>query len=323
MRHPTNRALRSRVRLSSPTYGHRSCRQLSPTQHQQPGHQVMPSRRSHHRVASSDRQRRHQHVATTKCRPCHQGRRFAGPECRRRARTKCRRCRQALGSGRRRPRSSPTYWRGGPTRCRRCRRGLRTGGPWCCGARTRCRRFRRGLLGCPRRLIPGFGGRRLGGRGGGPARARCRRWIERPTRGYRRRGGSGHPGRSPRPVGCSWGWTVAARTAGWPGGTGHRPRTGTRWRRPRTVRSPRTGTRHCRGVRTGVVRAGPVAGFPPQGWTGCRTATSARRRGSPSCVACTGCCRSRTLFRCSLHCLAPKTCLVSRLTGAPQDGPAT
>lgn len=270
MRHPRNRVPCSGRRLSSSTYrrarSRRPCRQL--TQFLQPGHQVKPSRRSHHRVASSDHQPRHRYAVQT-YRPCHQGRRSAGPAYRR-------------------------------------------------GGRTRCRRFRRGLRGCPRRLLLGFGGRRLGGRGGVLARARCRRWIGRPRTGCRRRGGSGRPGRSPRPVGCSWEWTAAVRTAGWPGATGRRPRTGTRWRRPRTARSPRTGTRRCRGVRTGVVRAGPVVGFPPQGSTGCRTATSARRRGSPSCVACTGCCRTRTLFRCSLHCLAPKTCLTIRLTGAPR-----
>jgi hypothetical protein len=304
--------------------------QLRMMQHLRLYHQARPSRHSHHRVASSDRQPCHQHGAPTRCRPCRQGRRSGGPAYWRGAPTRCRPCRQGRRSG------GPAYWRDGPTRCRRCRRvpqsvprrlqgspsywrgvmttcrqsrrGSRTVGPWC-RATTRCWLFRRGLRRCPPRLLPGFGGRRPGGRGGGLARARCRRWIERPRKGCRRRGGSGRPGRTRRPVGCSWGWTAVVRTAVWPGGTGHRPRTGTRSRRQRTVRSPRRGIRHCRGVRTGVVRAGPVVGFPPQGWTGCRTATSARPPGSPSCVACTGCCRTRTLFGGSLHCLAPKTCL--------------
>ena len=244
--------------------------------------------------------------------------------------TRCQPCRRARRSVRRRGPgfASPTYWHAAMTTCRRSRRGLRAAGPSWRDAMTKCRLSRRGP-GCGRRRIRrrrprlGFGGRRRGGRGEGSARVRCRQWTGPPRKGCRRRGGSGRPGRSPRPVGCSWGSTAGVRTAVWPGGTGRRPRTGTRWPHPRIVRLPRSGSRRCRGVRTGVVRAGPVAGFPPQEWTGCRTATSARLRGSPSCVACTGCCRSRTLFRCSLHCLAPKTCLITRLTGTPQDGPAT
>ena len=293
-----------------------SCRQRAPTQQPRPHHQVRPSRRSHHRVASSG------------CQPIRQ----AHPPHRHDAKTTCQPCRRARRSVPHRGRSSadPSYWHDARTKCPRCRRGPRSAGPLCRrDGTTRCRLFRRGL-GCGarwlrrRRLLRDCGGRRRGGPGGVPARVPCRRWTGQPRRGCRRPGASVNPGRNPRPhpVACSREWTAGVRTAVWPGGTGRRPRTGIRWRRPRTVRPPRTGTRHYREVRTGVVRAGPVAGFPPQEWAGCRTATSARRRGSLSCVACTGCCRTRTLFRCSLHCLAPKTCLIIRLTGAPQDGPA-
>jgi hypothetical protein len=187
---------------------------------------------------------------------------------------------------------------------------------------TSCPRFRRGWSGGARefRDETRYGGRQ---RGGEPGRARCRRWIGPPRTCPK--DGSENPGRSPRrpaasSSGCRPAWTAAARTAVWPDATARSPRTATRrpwaaWSaRPRTLR---------RGVRSGVVRAVQVGWYRPEEWTGCRSARSAWRRGSPSCVACTGCCRTRTLFRCSLHCLAPKTCLTMRLTGFPQNSPAT
>jgi hypothetical protein len=210
--------------------------------------------------------------------------------------------------------------------------------------RTRCLRFRRGASVRPRRLAaslpPGFlCGGRLGGPGepGWGLRGRCR-WVVPPRTGRRRWGAGWAPRGMPRRPGdsgdrrwcrgrCSWAGLRVGRTAGSPGGTGCcRPRTGTRCPCP-WVRSPRTGTRRC-AVRSAAARGVRVAWIPRAEWAGCRNATSGTP-GSPSCAVCTGRCRTRTLFRCSLHSRAPKTCLIyetsltSRLTGAPQERPAT
>lgn len=199
------------------------------------------------------------------------------------------------------------------------------------GGWTRCRRSRRGLgARLPRRPLRGRG--RLDGLGTG-VRSRCR-WTARPTTANQpvayptvRRTHPCRPGQAHQ-VWCSWAARLAERTAAWLGATGcYRPRMATRCRRP-WAHSPRTGTRRC-AVRSAVVRAVRVVWIPRAEWTGCRNATSGRPLGSPSSGVCTGRCRTRTLFRCSLQSRAPTTFLVvevaltSRLAGAPQERPAT
>jgi hypothetical protein len=210
------------------------------------------------------------------------------------------------------------------------------------GGWTKCLRFRRGpgvWLVC--RSLRGRG--RLGGLGTG-VRSRYRSTarpttanqpVACPTARLNQAHPRAHPtaqwrcrlGRGCRGW-CSWAGRRVGRTAGWLGGTGCcRPRTATRCRRP-WAHSPRTGTRRC-AVRSAVVRAERVVWIPRAEWTGCRSATSGRPLGSPSSGVCTGRCRTRTLFRCSLQSRAPTTFLIvevaltSRLTGAPQERPAT
>ncbi|TDW15362.1 hypothetical protein EV650_6844 [Kribbella kalugense] len=234
---------------------------------------------------------------------------------------------------------------GGRTRRRRFRRGrcVRCGRCALCARCDPSVQFARPVPRTPR-------GERRDGRGWA-ARGRRRRSTAGPTTEYRRQAVA--PGAQPqqtpadrtpadrnladrspadrtladqwRPRGrCSWAGLRVGRTAGWPGGTGClRPRTGTRWTRRRTARWPRRATRRCCAVRSGVVRAVRAGWSPRAGWTGCRNATSVKLLGSPSCVVCTGRYRTRTLFLCSLQSRAPKTCLISRLTGAPQERPAT
>ncbi|TCO43878.1 hypothetical protein EV646_11170 [Kribbella antiqua] len=101
--------------------------------------------------------------------------------------------------------------------------------------------------------------------------------------------------------------------------SGRWPRRGTGWTHQRSAQSPRTETR--RAARTAAAPVG-WAGWSRLGSTPYSRIGRCATSGSLSYVPCTGRCRARTLFRCSLHCLAPKTCLI-RLTGAPQDSPAT
>jgi hypothetical protein len=205
---------------------------------------------------------------------------------------------------------------GGRTKSRRFRRG---------------RRARRGLAAQLARPVPGTpGGGPRDGRGWA-APGRRRRSTAGPTTEYHQQAvaleAQVHrtPADQRRPRGrCSWAGLRAGRTAGWPGGTGcRRPRTGTRWTRRRTARWPRRATRRCCAVRSGVVRAVRAGWSARAGWTGCRSATSVKLLGSPSCVVCTGRYRTRTSVRNSLQSRAPKTCLINRLSGAPQERPAT
>jgi hypothetical protein len=216
------------------------------------------------------------------------------------------RCRSWSGAGRR----------------RRCRSGVGRRRCSQSGVRQRRRWFGSG------RDRPAFGGRRDGRWLG--VRGRCRRWIGLPRRGCRQRVAAGRSGRwsSPRAARCrsarcSWAARRVGRTAGWPGATAYsRPRTAIRWTHQRSARPPRPATRRWDAARSGVARVVRAGCLPQAQSTGCRNATSVRLE-SPSCAACTGRCRTRTLFRRSLHCLAPKTCAISRLTGAPQERPAT